>query len=400
MFELKPYRIMPKIQNYEWGTKNKHALIPKFLGIKHEPDLPYAELWYGTHPKNPSEIYIDNKVHRLDKIIKKYSYEILGKEISKKYSKNLPFLLKILSIQKALSIQTHPNKRTAKILHKRDPKNYPDSNHKPEIAIAIDNLDAIVGLKNIVKIRKSFSRYPELKNILSTKTLEKLFNESEKKDNNLVKKLYSEIMKTDRLTLESVICDLVSKLQTKKYKNFIEKKFLDEYKNYGVDVGLISLILFNHINLKKGGAIFTPAGIPHAYLKGNIVECMANSDNVVRAGLTNKFKDISTLTKILEINSDKIKVSKIKRKNKTVFKTSAEEFQIEIINFDKIRQSSLCYNSSPNIILIMKGKVEISWAKKSRMTLKKGEAFLIPASMNKFKLDSNINSEIYRVLVP
>ncbi len=399
MFESKPYRIIPKIQNYEWGTKNKQAIIPKFLGIKTEQNLPYAELWFGTHPKNPSEILIDNQKYNLDEIIKKYPKEILGKEISNKFSMNLPFLLKILSIGRALSIQTHPNKKTASILHKNDPKNYPDSNHKPEIAIAIDNLNAIVGLKNIEKIRSSFNQYPELKNLINSKTLKILFNKSEKENKNLIKRIYSEIMSVEKSKLDPVIISLVDLLKTKKKKNFIENTFLNEYKNYGSDVGLISLFLFNHIDLKKGNAIFTPAGIPHAYLKGNIVECMANSDNVVRAGLTNKFKDISTLTKILEADSNKTKVAKIKRKNKIVYKTSAEEFQIEFIFFDKNNNSNIFLNSSTNILLIMKGKVQISWGE-NKISYKKGDAFLIPASMNKFKLSSNINSEIYRVLVP
>lgn len=92
MITAKPYRLIPKIQNYDWGTKNKNAFIPKLLGIKAEQNVPYAELWIGAHPKSPSEIIIENSKYELNKIIEEFPIEILGKEISKKFKKKLPFL--------------------------------------------------------------------------------------------------------------------------------------------------------------------------------------------------------------------------------------------------------------------------------------------------------------------
>ena len=156
-----PYILLGKIQNYDWGTVNKEAFIPRLLKIEQKKDLPYAEYWIGVHPKAPSEIILEGEKVSLPSVLKQFPFEILGERISKKFNNSLPFLLKVLSVNKALSIQAHPNKKLADALNQRDPVNYPDKNHKPEIAIAIDKLKAIVGLKepiiSLISLKNSIS---------------------------------------------------------------------------------------------------------------------------------------------------------------------------------------------------------------------------------------------------
>jgi mannose-6-phosphate isomerase len=135
------------IQNYDWGTRNKEAYIPQLLGIDAKPDTPYGELWLGAHPKAPSMVWVDGELTPLDQWISAHPIEVLGKAVARKFNGQLPFLLKVLSAGEALSIQAHPNKAQAKILHATDPLHYPDDNHKPEIAIALDSLTALVGIK-------------------------------------------------------------------------------------------------------------------------------------------------------------------------------------------------------------------------------------------------------------
>lgn len=387
MITAKPYRLIPKIQNYDWGTKNKNAFIPKLLGIKAEQNVPYAELWIGAHPKSPSEIIIENSKYELNKIIEEFPIEILGKEISKKFKKKLPFLLKILSIDNALSIQAHPNKSTAKILHKNDPINYPDDNHKPEIAIAIDKLNAIVGLKNIKQIKKCFDEYPVLYELLNQKLVKKI--NSNDLSIKLDKEIYKQIMSSEPSILKNVIEGLINTITAKKSKSKSEIKFLSEFDNYGIDVGLISLLLFNFIDLGKDEAIFTPAGIPHAYLSGNIIECMANSDNVVRAGLTNKFKDNETLLKILDTDLSKTKVKIVHKKNITLYKTSADEFEIKRVTLNSEFKSYSSKNNLPEICLVLEGKIIVKFLDKW-MEFKKGESFLKPSILDKYTIVSKL----------
>ena len=141
-----------KIQHYALGGKGESAYIPRLIGIIPERDKPYAELWMGVHPNAPSYVEIDHSFILLDQLIRENPEEMLGKSVSNTYSNSLPFLLKVLSAEEALSIQVHPTKEQAKILHQKDSKFYPDDNHKPEIAIALDSHLAIVG----------FKPYPEL----------------------------------------------------------------------------------------------------------------------------------------------------------------------------------------------------------------------------------------------
>ncbi|MCB0753678.1 MAG: mannose-6-phosphate isomerase, class I, partial [Ignavibacteriae bacterium] len=306
----------------------------------------------------------------------------------------------ILSIEKALSIQTHPNKKVAKVLHKNDPKNYPDSNHKPEIAIAIDKLNAIVGLKNLENIKNSFIKYPQLNLLLSKEINEKLFSVKSKFNEDFIKEVYSEVMNASDRKIKLCVNSLLEFISQKSKKNKIEAQFLAEYNNYGFDVGLISLLLFNFIQLKKDEAIFTKAGIPHAYLGGNIVECMANSDNVVRAGLTSKFKDINTLTKILEIETAFSNVEIKESKNITLYVTPAEEFRIEKITLNKDFDKNKFITNGINIFLILDGIIEVTFGSKKSEIYKKGEAFFIPDCLKKFSINMKNDSKIFRVTVP
>ncbi len=143
----RPFKLLNKIQHYDWGTTNDNAFIPHLLGFSAVRDLPYAELWIGAHPSAPSDIVLQGRQSPLNKVIHDFPLEILGEYVARRFDNRFPFLLKVLSAARALSIQTHPDKEQAGKLHAADPAHYPDDNHKPEIAIALDSLTAIAGFR-------------------------------------------------------------------------------------------------------------------------------------------------------------------------------------------------------------------------------------------------------------
>ncbi len=311
----------------------------------------------------------------------------------------MPFLFKVLSIEKALSIQAHPNKQLAKKLHQRDPQNYPDNNHKPEIAISIDKLSAIVGLKPFKELQESVKKYDELKLLLDKNILYdflKLQNEDEEK----IKLFYSAIMSAPQNKLDICIGALVRRFNKGNSLTVAEKEFLIQQKNFGNDVGLISLLLFNFLNLSKGEALFTGAGIPHAYVKGSLIECMANSDNVVRSGLTTKYKDIETLVNMLEVNTKDSNVKIINENNYKYYKTTAEEFEVCSIELNDNSPSAKFENSEIKIFLILEGEVEINFNSIEKTIFKKGDSFLIPAILSEFSIRKVKNSKVFYVKVP
>jgi len=402
-----PYKLFNKVQNYDWGTKNEDAFIPKFLGLNPVKDLPYGELWIGAHPKAPSEIEIEGTKYPLNLVIDNFPQEILGKDVAKKYDGKLPFLLKVLSAAQALSIQLHPNKKQAEILHTRDPKNYPDDNHKPEIAIALDSLTAIVGFRFANQIKEIFIKCPELKEFSGGKNYELLIeagNENDLKET--IKKVYITIMENanDKEKLEIVINKLVEKFLNQSIRTPEEEQFLIQQKLYGYDIGLLSFFFFNIIQLKPEQAFFTDAGVPHAYIKGNIIECMANSDNVVRAGLTNKFKDVDTLLEIMNYSFGEIEIiNKNQKQDEVVFKTTAAEFEVSgyLKNSGSIHK--LVTNDKPIVVLIENGNMQVEWINeegKKTMNFGKGESFLSPAILPELSLSINKYSRYYVVAIP
>ena len=398
----KPYKLYNKIQHYDWGTRNEHAYIPKLLGIEVKKDVPYAELWIGAHPRASSDILIHGEPVSLHDAISAYPIEMLGAYVAEKFHNALPFLLKILSADKALSIQTHPNKEQAEKLHVADPVNYPDDNHKPEIAIAVDSLTALAGFLPVATILSYLKSYPEIvafagmdlhpEGVLDINAAE------------TIKKLYEQIMlqSSDIEKLASVIGSIKTRLLAKDILNSAEKQFLIQNELYGNDIGLLSFFFYNIIELKPGQAIYTGAGIPHAYIKGNIIECMANSDNVVRAGLTPKFKDVKTLLEILHYDFTGFTVlNKEQQQDGIQYHTTAEEFVIT--GYTKAPGFTASYNSGnkPVIVLVMQGEITISGIAGSDLEIMRpGTTVFIPASLPQYIITCETAAAYYVVEVP
>ncbi len=400
-FLPRPYLLQNEIQHYKWGGKNEKAFIPQFIGIATEKDLPYAELWMGAHPKAPSKIQIDGEQYLLNRLIKKYPAEILGEAVARKFNNKLPFLFKVLSANEALSIQAHPNKQQAEILHARDADNYPDDNHKPEIAIALDELLALAGFQPIPALRTIFQRYPEIAAFIGEDIVAemRIVRNDSPQASEIVKRMFSSLMyksQTNKEELLAAIENLTSRLSEKGELTDREKIFFELREIYpGADSGLFSLFLLNLIRLKKGEAVFLNAGIPHAYLKGNIIECMANSDNVVRAGLTPKFQDVATLVDILTYETTPITIQAAAR---IKYDTPVPEFAIEQIKLG-VAEIETVETKGIQFLLIVDGEVSVEWGNETA-NFQKGQAVLIPASLKRYQLKSPGNANVFMVQVP
>ena len=447
MLKPQPYKLINTIQHYDWGTKGKNAFIPKLLNIKAEKDKPYAELWMGAHPKASSKIILGGKEIDLAEVIRQYSREMLGNNVSKRFSDSLPFLFKVLSANEALSIQVHPNKKQAIALHKKDPINYPDSNQKLEIAIALDSLTALVGFKSLKQIIKTFQDYPEIvkfvgerfinsiliKNLKTVKTVDmRKFNIvlgginpaengniyipmnrfnglqvlSEDVQQKFVKKIFTRLLKrsvSDEKALTTTIRKLKNRLSKKKNQTQIEVHFLELCRKYKNDVGLLILFFLNLVHLKRGEAIFTKSGIPHAYLEGNILECMSNSDNVIRAGLTPKYKDIGTLLKVLAYDLAAPQTLRgQKKKNSIIYKTDAKEFEIQIFTSNK-NQLKFDNQVGPRILLVLDDKIKLIYEAKGKLAsqqFSKGDSLFLPSILSKYKMTSDKSTSFVLVAVP
>jgi len=293
----------------------KYAAATPADGFSVQQDKPYAELWMGTHPSLPSKDVATGRT-LLDLV--QDNQALLGHEIASKYSSKLPFLFKVLSINKALSIQAHPNKKLAEQLHAKDPKHYPDDNHKPEMTIAITPFEGLCGFRPLSEIAYFLQNVKPLRELVGedeARMFEGTVRNRETNDaaadvssnKKALQSLFTKVMHhatdtTQLTTLTKALLEAAPSIKDPSSAaapaNFAE--LLPRLNSqFSDDIGLFVQFFLNYVRLGPGEAMFLRADDVHAYMAGDIVECMAASDNVVRAGFTPKFKDTDTLAAML-----------------------------------------------------------------------------------------------------
>lgn len=291
-------------QEYKWGKKGSTSLVALLQSssdkdFKLDEATPYAELWMGTHASCPSYLFNDHSLLK-DHL---HSNPALVGQVPPEYAKdNLPFLFKVLSVGTALSVQAHPDKELAKQLNKKFPDIYKDNNHKPEMCIALTTFECLCGFRPIKEIAQNLELFPELKS-LSTLEMTGTGTTNEKTD---LKKFFTLLMERDSDSVMKQTNILTERLKSEKDQdtvNFneipIKGIILRLSEQYPNDIGIFAPLVLNYLVLAPGESFYMGANEPHCYLAGDCIECMALSDNVVRAGLTPKLKDVPVLCDML-----------------------------------------------------------------------------------------------------
>ena len=345
----KIYKLVCTAQNYDWGKPAKDSLVAEALIKNGQPvdqTKNYAEYWMGTHPNGPSKIIKDGK-------------EVL---LSDEINGQLSYLFKILSINLPLSIQLHPDKANAEVLHKNFPNSYKDDNHKPELFIALSDFELLFGLVTLDKAVEIMKKY---KNIFNLKEGEKLINEPNIEN---YKYLIERIIFLEKNQYENIIKLILDDKSTT--EDSLVKKL---YINFGLDSGILISLFMNHFHKKKGESFFIDANIPHAYIYGNCLELMACSDNVIRLGLTPKLVDKENFDKIIKNNldemiydennkEDEVQFVKVDKENKiTTYDVEfIDDFKLQVFDIDKTRSINIEKNS---ILFCLEGTLKINGVK-------------------------------------
>ncbi|KXX75937.1 Mannose-6-phosphate isomerase [Madurella mycetomatis] len=313
--------------SYDWGKKGNSSAAARFAAATPSDDFviqddrPYAELWMGTHPSNPSRDVTTGRT-LLDLVQDNQS--LLAPSVAARYGSKLPFLFKVLSINKALSIQAHPNKKLAEQLHARDPRNYPDDNHKPEMTIAITPFEGFCGFRPLEEIVHFLQSVPALRGLVGEERAQELEDvvkngpdhtseDGMGRDKKALQKVFGALMSSSeedmtaaaKVLVESAAghpADFAGGGVSSTPGSILAELVTRLHGQFGPDYGLFVLFFLNFVKLQPGEALFLRADDIHAYISGDIMECMASSDNVVRAGFTPKFKDVETLVNMLTYN--------------------------------------------------------------------------------------------------
>ena len=364
------YRLYGKPQNYEWGKVGENSLVYQIIKKNNkevDDSKPYAEYWMGTHKNGPSTILIDNQEKNL--------LEYLN-------NKPLPYLFKILSVNKPLSIQVHPDKFYAKFLHQIKSNIYKDDNHKPELFISLSkDFELLFGFKTIEHALNTINEYKE---VFEKYEETKEFQEDSTLGN--YKKLLIRLIKLNDNEIKENLSKILEKKDVKDYE-LVNKL----YKYYPDDLGILVALFMNHVYKHTGDSIYISANYPHAYIDGNCVEAMACSDNVIRLGLTPKYKDLEQFENILNYHFHNMIVDP---KN-DYHEFDHREVQEQVIRFHKfgiddflvfdikVEKEVKLHIKNSCIFICIEGEVSLEG-----QTIKEGESFFIE---NDIKMASIVN---------
>ncbi len=394
---LRPRLIGGVVKHYDWGMVGHQSAIAQFVQVVDE-SVRYAELWFGAHPSGPSPV-VGISPHTLLDLVTKHPRGCLGPSVIERFGNALPFLFKILSIRKALSIQVHPSKDQAAILHCRAPQFYPDSNHKPEIAIALSPVRLLFGFKTAAHLRDAMAGMPELLGLLSSELVAEISGATDLLEETHYRRCVQEICGASPERRKEVALAIKSPNESAPCAGG-RRLFLELATQFELDdPGLFLALLLNEIELAPGQAIFTPAGILHAYLSGNLVECMANSDNVVRAGLTGKPVDSKAL---FEVATFKATIPAIieprhfeEGPGMLRFESPACEFEVDVIGGGAKAEF---FGGCPAIVFCQEGEAIFSTSEVGQ-ALFPGEALFVPAAQSRYELQVR-QGRVFRVGVP
>ncbi|WP_118856466.1 mannose-6-phosphate isomerase, class I [Haemophilus haemolyticus] len=378
------YKLTGSLQNYVWGG---HQYIPQLLNIPAEENQYYAEWWLGAHHSAPSSIEVDGKNVLLTEFLQK-NPTALGAQSRASFGDELPYLLKILDVSQPLSIQLHPTKTQAEIGFteenakgielKESTRTYKDNNHKPEMMIALSDFWLLHGFKNKSDIIETLEARSSLV------PLAKKLHEQD------LHAFYADIMQADQAQLHQLLSPILLENQAAYEANSLDLTNPDYWVLYTIDAmnisldkldaGLICFYLFNIVHLKKGEGIYQDAGIPHAYLRGQNIELMACSDNVIRGGLTPKYVDIPELLKIVDCREVEPKIIPSAPQDARIFTyaTPAQDFALQNIQYECGETHHLKAQSA-SILLAMNGQLNLR-SETTALSLKQGEAAFITAN--------------------
>ncbi|ESR61685.1 hypothetical protein CICLE_v10017881mg [Citrus x clementina] len=380
----KPLRLQCAVKNYNWGIVGNKSHVSRLFclnsGTHINPNEPYAEFWIGTHESGAS--FLDHGGLSLKEWISK-NPDVLGDRVLNKWGGDLPFLFKVLSVEKALSIQAHPDKELARTLHKSQPSLYSDENHKPEMALALTEFEALCGFISLKELRNVLCTVPEIVDLVGGADAEQCFPVSEFGRSQEVKAIVESIFSQILLSSRDEICEIVSRLKwrlnlEKKKRQLTDKEMLvlRLEGQYPDDAGVLATFLLNYVKLNRGEALCIGANEPHAYIRGECIECMATSDNVVRAGLTSKHRDIDAaegfpqILKGISLNP-----------HTTRYLPPFEEFEVDFCIIPQAASVVFPSVAGPSLFLFISRNGTLSAGFSKEQIVEEGEVLFVPAYM-------------------
>ena len=373
------------IQNYAWGSRTS---INQLFDIDNQNNDPQAEIWMGAHPNGCSKITENNEVQLLSDFINLDKSGILTIGTDTQFGE-LPYLFKVLAAESALSIQVHPSKEQAEIGFEKEEqagiprnaanRNYKDPNHKPEVVYALTPYQAMNGFREFSEIIALFDKI----NLSSIQSIVDTFKSSV--DEEGLERFFSAMLSLQGDTKQSALSDLLTFAQQHSSDDLFAL-IVELSELYPGDIGLFAPLMLNVITLQPREAMYLDACTPHAYLKGTGLEIMANSDNVLRAGLTPKFIDVDELVKCTIFKqkpASTLLASPVDQDGGLFYPVPVDDFKFAV--YENIELHTLRTNSA-EILLALDSPVTLTHLTGESVTFDKGQSVFIPAYAGKYQV--------------
>lgn len=395
------FRLENIIQTYAWGSMNA---IAELLGKPSPSREPQAELWLGTHPKGPSMVVTDDERIPLNQLIQRQPVDILGPYAAMHFDNALPYLLKVLAAAQPLSIQAHPGKgqaaegfarenRAGKALDAPD-RNYRDANHKPEIICALTPFWGLNGFRSAAEAVDLLAPVCPL-------DLKDALQDLRNLPASGLQRFFEAMMTLPGDKRQAAAKEILNKAISLADSSAVYRWMVDLARAYPGDMGVLSPALLNLICLEPGQAMYLSAGQLHAYLDGVGIELMANSDNVLRGGLTPKHVDVPELLKVVRFEEGTVKMvtPESVRPSESVYTCPATEFILSVIRPTQPEAYISPSIRSAEILICTAGEGQIDeGGSQTGLSVKKGDSFLVPASLDCYTIQGNC--VFYKAAVP
>ena len=370
-------KLINSVQNYAWGSK---TALTDLYGIANPDNLPMAELWMGAHPKSSSKIEdASGQVRSLRDVIDADKAALLGDKVANRFGE-LPFLFKVLCAAQPLSIQVHPNKKASELGFAKEnaagipldaaERNYKDPNHKPELVFALTPFLAMNAFREFSEIISLLQPVAGAHNAIA--------HFLENPNAEALSELFASLLNMQGEEKSHALAVLKAALNSQQGEPWDTIRVISTF--YPDDSGLFSPLLLNVVKLNPGEAMFLFAETPHAYLNGVALEVMANSDNVLRAGLTPKYIDIPELVanvKFVAKPAAELLTQPVKNGAELDFPIPVDDFAFSL--HDLSADETAIAQESAAILFCVEGEATLH-KDSERLVLKPGESAFVAAN--------------------
>ncbi|PWY86015.1 mannose-6-phosphate isomerase [Aspergillus heteromorphus CBS 117.55] len=359
----KVFQLKCGYKNDPWGKKGKDSLAGVLCSqtpgaLELDESKTYSEMWMGTYPTVPSRVLATDEL--LSEYLNKHP-EVVGQSALKKWGPEVPFLPKILSFDQALPLQVHPDKALSEKLHQTDPHKFGDPNHKPEIAIALSNFELFAGFKPLADIEQLMKLAP-LQHFVPPHAVSAF-------DDEVLRELCRILLTLPPSIVSTTLTELLTMPEaqfgpTQRYIPGLLDRLRKQYPD--TDNGsLVAALLMNYVTVGPGEAVCVPADSIHAYLSGDIMECMARSDNVINTGFCPKAErdSVDLFTRALSFQPHSVDETVLPRRKSdkgTQWKTEVyappfSEFNVLATSLGAGEEETHVPLDGPSLVVVTKG---------------------------------------------